>query len=102
MLVRKCDRCGAIIDTDKSFFESMGDTITEALNNACGCLKEILGRKNGGNIDLYKVRGDVSSRIDLCDNCRISFRKWYEGEQLDDIQEQDEQTWPEEDTSEEE
>ena len=56
----------------------------------------------GGNVELYKVRGDTSSKIDLCDNCRISFRKWYEGEQLDDIQEQDEQTRPEEDTSAEE
>lgn len=95
MIIRKCDRCGDIIE-DESFFGGLGSAMLEAVLDAAGSLRELAGQKNGRNIELRRVRGDASSRIDLCECCRISFRKWFEGGHDDDICEQDEQGQPEE------
>lgn len=93
MLIRKCDRCGKIIEENNGL-AGIADAIMQTILN----LREMTGQKNGRNIELYKVRGDAMSRIDLCECCRISFRKWYEGEHADDVQEQDTEGSAEEDS----
>lgn len=86
MIIHKCDRCGRIIDRgEDSLFEAFQETIksaTEALVAMFGkpIPELIMGSKDAPYRD-----------VDLCTDCRVSFRKWYRGGQPDEIPELDEE-----------
>lgn len=64
MTIKKCDRCGRIIEeTPKSFL----DELSQGVN-------ELLGRTSPSYM-LVEKDSNLSA-LDLCENCETSLRKW--------------------------
>lgn len=67
MTIKKCDRCGAIIeDPEKNI--NVFDAIAEAIKNA-------VYQSITYGVNKY-VDGEFSQRLDLCEDCQKSLNEW--------------------------
>ena len=94
MIKHFCDRCGAeIIKCDLELIEAPKSKFEQALSDAAEALKKIFGRpevkipEKPFHFQLFLESGEETRNeaVELCDECRVAFRSWWEAGQTMEI-----------------